>query len=66
MTLVQTRRIRPFPIIMVGSDYWGGLLEWIRSQLMTQSLISSTDMDIIQVLDDPGEIVSAVRKILVV
>jgi uncharacterized protein (TIGR00730 family) len=66
MTLVQTRRIRPFPIIMVGSDYWGGLLEWIRSQLMTQSLISSTDMDIFQVLDDPGEIVSAVRKILVV
>jgi uncharacterized protein (TIGR00730 family) len=66
MTLVQTRRIRPFPIIMVGSDYWGGLLEWIRSQLMTQSLISSTDMDIIQVLNDPGEIVSAVRKILVV
>jgi predicted Rossmann-fold nucleotide-binding protein len=53
MTLVQTRRIRPFPIIMVGTDYWGGLLEWIRSQLMTQSLISSTDMDIIQVLDDP-------------
>lgn len=66
MTLVQTRRIRPFPIIMVGSDYWGGLLEWIRSQLMTQSLISSTDMDIFQVLDDPGEIVSAIRKILVV
>jgi uncharacterized protein (TIGR00730 family) len=66
MTLVQTRRIRPFPIIMVGSDYWGGLLEWIRSQLMTQSLISSTDMSIFQVLDDPGEIVSAVRKILVV
>jgi len=66
MTLVQTRRIRPFPIIMVGSDYWGGLLEWIRSQLLTQSLISSTDMDIFQVLDDPGEIVSAIRKILVV
>ena len=66
MTLVQTRRIRPFPIIMVGSDYWGGLLEWIRNQLLTQSLISSTDMNIIQVLDDPDEIVSAVRKILVV
>ncbi|BBO70564.1 cytokinin riboside 5'-monophosphate phosphoribohydrolase [Desulfosarcina alkanivorans] len=66
MTLVQTRRIRPFPIIMVGSDYWGGLLEWIRSQLLTQGLISPEDMGIIQVLDEPEEIVSTVRKILVV
>lgn len=66
MTLVQTRRIRPFPIIMVGSDYWGGLLEWVHSQLLAQSLISPTDMDIIQVLDDPEEIVATVRKVLVV
>ena len=66
MTLVQTRRIRPFPIIMVGSDYWSGLLEWIRSQLLAQSLISPKDMDIIQVLDDPDEIVDTVRKVLVV
>ena len=62
----QTRRIRPFPIIMVGTDYWGGLLEWIHNQLLAQSFISPTDMDIIQVLDDPEEIVTTVRKILVV
>ena len=66
MTLVQTQRIRPFPIIMVGTDYWGGLLDWIRNQLLTQHLISPEDMDIIQVLDEPEEIVDAVRKILVV
>jgi uncharacterized protein (TIGR00730 family) len=66
MTLVQTRRIRPFPIIMVGSDYWGGLLEWIRGRLVAQSLISPEDMDIIQVLDDPEAIVSTVSKILVI
>ncbi len=66
ITLVQTRRIRPFPIIMVGTDYWGGLLEWIRSQLLAQSLISPKDMDIIQLLDDPEEIVGTIRKILVV
>jgi uncharacterized protein (TIGR00730 family) len=40
MTLVQTRRIRPFPIIMVGTDYWGGLLEWIHDQLLAQSFVS--------------------------
>jgi uncharacterized protein (TIGR00730 family) len=66
MTLVQTRRIRPFPIIMVGSDHWGGLLAWIRKQLLAQSLISPKDLDILQVIDDPEEIVSTVRKILVV
>ncbi len=66
MTLVQTRRIRPFPIIMVGSRYWGGLLDWIREQLLVQSFISPKDMDIIQVLDDPEAIVDAVSKILIV
>jgi uncharacterized protein (TIGR00730 family) len=66
ITLVQTRRIRPFPIIMVGTDYWGGLLEWIRSQLLAQSLISPKDMEIIQILDGPEEIVDTIRKVLVV
>ncbi|MFO7713761.1 TIGR00730 family Rossman fold protein [Desulfosarcina sp.] len=66
ITLVQTRRIRPFPIIMVGSDYWNGLLAWIREQLLAQSLISPKDMDIVKVLDDPEEIVHTVRKILVI
>ena len=66
ITLVQTRRIRPFPIIMVGSDHWAGMLGWIRNRLLTQSLISPKDMDIIQVLDNPEEIVDTVRKILVV
>ncbi len=66
LTLVQTQRIRPFPIILVGTDYWDGLLEWIRNQLLSQALISPTDMDIIQLLDEPQEIVDSVKKILVV
>jgi len=66
MTLVQTQRIRPFPIILAGVDYWSGLLEWIKAQLLTQHLISPEDMDIIQLLDTPEEIVETVSKILVV
>ena len=66
MTLVQTQRIRPFPIILVGTEYWRGLLDWIRKQLLAQHLISPKDMDIIQVMDHPEEIVSTVRKIVVV
>lgn len=66
MTLVQTRRIRPFPIILVGSDYWSGLIAWLRKQLLGHASISESDMDIIQIFDDPEEIVDHVRKILVV
>jgi uncharacterized protein (TIGR00730 family) len=66
MTLVQTQRIRPFPIILVGTQYWRGLLDWIHKQLLAQGLISPKDLDIIQVMDDPEGIVSAVRKIVVV
>jgi uncharacterized protein (TIGR00730 family) len=66
MTLVQTQRIRPFPIILVGTQYWRGLLDWIHKQLLAQRLISPKDLDIIQLMDDPEDIVSAVRKIVVV
>ena len=66
MTLVQTRRIRPFPIILVGVDYWGGLIAWLRDQLLDHARISPADMDIILVLDDPEEVVAAVRKIVVI
>ncbi len=66
MTLVQTRRIRPFPIVLAGVDYWGGLLEWIKRQLLAQRLISPQDMEIVQLLDTPEEIVTAVSKVLVV
>ena len=66
MTLVQTQRIRPFPIILAGVDYWGGLLAWIKAQLLTQRLISPEDMDIVQLLDTPEEIVETVGKVLIV
>jgi len=39
LTLIQTRRMRPFPVILCGKDYWGGLLDWIRNRLLSHSLI---------------------------
>jgi uncharacterized protein (TIGR00730 family) len=66
ITLIQTQRIKPFPVILVGSDYWGGLMEWIEAQLLGDGLVSPKDMDIIQVLDDSDEIVKAVRKVVIV
>lgn len=66
MTLVQTQRIRPFPIILVGSEFWGGLLDWIKDRLVSEKNISLQDVDIIKVLDEPEDIVDAVQKILIV
>ena len=65
MTLIQTQRIKPFPIILVGSDYWSGLLEWIEKGLRDTGKISARDMDIVQLLDDPAEIVDTVKRIVI-
>jgi len=66
VTLVQTRRIKPFPIILVDSDYWSGLKEWITSRLLKESRISPEDIDILQVMDDPEEIVNTVKKMVII
>lgn len=66
VTLIQTRRIRPLPVILIGSDYWSGLLEWIKSRLKNEKKISSEDLEIIQVMDEPEEIVKAVQKIVII
>lgn len=65
MTLIQTQRIKPFPVILAGSDYWSGLLDWIHQRLLDGGMISPGDTDIVQVLDDPDEIVSTVKKIVI-
>lgn len=66
MTLIQTKRVKPFPIILVGSDYWGGLLDWIKARLKDTGMISPNDLDIVQLLDDPEQVVAAVKRIVIV
>jgi uncharacterized protein (TIGR00730 family) len=66
ITLIQTRRIKPFPIILVGTDYWSGLFDWVRSRLVASKMISQRDLEIIQILDDPEEILRNVQKFVIV
>jgi predicted Rossmann-fold nucleotide-binding protein len=49
----------------VGSDYWNGLLDWIRQRLLADGMISPEDMDILQIIDEPEEVVKAVKRVLV-
>ena len=65
VTLIQTHRIKPFPLILVGSEYWGGLIDWIKLRLLAEKRISPEDMEILQVMDDPPQIVKAVQKVVI-
>jgi len=66
MTLIQTKRIKPFPVILVGTDYWGGLLEWIKNTLLERALISPEDMDLIHVIDDTDTVVKTIKQTVIV
>jgi len=65
VTLVQTHRIKPFPLILVGTEYWAGLVDWIKAKLLFEKRISPEDIEILQVMDEPEEIVKAVQKIII-
>src|SRR5205814_10062824 len=56
LTLIQTGKIRHFPVVLVGSEFYAGLLEWIRAKLQAEGMISPDDLDLIQVTDDPAEV----------
>jgi uncharacterized protein (TIGR00730 family) len=60
ITLVQTDKTQKFPIILVGSDYWKGLVEWIRSKLIEEKMISPEDLDLFHVTDSPAEAASII------
>ncbi len=66
LTLIQTRRIKQFPVILVESDYWTGLLDWIKSRLLAEQKISPENLDLFQIMDDPEEIVRSVQKVVIV
>ncbi len=65
LTLIQTKRIKAFPIIMVGSDFWGGLLDWLKEKIIAQGYIDKSDMLIFNVIDDPDEIVAHIKKTVI-
>ncbi|HWI73224.1 MAG TPA: TIGR00730 family Rossman fold protein [Baekduia sp.] len=60
LVLEQVDKIRDFPIILVGSEYWGGLLDWIRERLLADGMVSERDAGLLTVTDDPDEVVRAV------
>jgi len=62
LTLIQTRKIRNFPIVLFGSQYWSGLLDWVRAVVLPGGKISEHDMDIFHITDSPAEVVEIVTR----
>jgi uncharacterized protein (TIGR00730 family) len=62
LTLIQTKKSRHVPIILVGAEFWEGLLAWFRSALVPMGLINPEDMDLMQVIDEPDQVLEAVLK----
>jgi uncharacterized protein (TIGR00730 family) len=60
LTLIQTGKIHDFPVVLFDSDYWRGLIDWIRGRLLAEGMISPEDDDVIVVTDDPAEAVATV------
>lgn len=60
ITLIQTKKIRVYPIVLVGKDYWSGLFDWIKNTMLTNGNISETDLDLIHITDDADEVVSII------
>ena len=56
LTLIQTGKVRHFPVVMVGTDYWGGLVEWVRERLLAEGKIAPQDLDLFSVTDDPYDV----------
>ncbi len=67
LPLVETNRIKPFPVIMLGKEYWKDLISWIKkTMLMKHGTICPDDMDLFQCTDDPAEAVAAIKRIVIV
>jgi uncharacterized protein (TIGR00730 family) len=66
LTLIQTRKIKPFPLILMGSEYWQGLIDWLKNRMLKEGKILPADLDLIQIVDEPEEVVKLIKKYVIV
>jgi len=63
LTLIQTEKVKPFPVVMLGSDYWRGLLDWIDNKMLKENKISPGDRAIVKVTDSIDEVVNILKSV---
>jgi len=62
LTLMQTLKIKPFPVVMFDSSYWSGLLEWLKNCTLARGMVSEEDFNLLRICDEPGAVVETVQK----
>lgn len=62
LTLMQTHKIKPFPVILFNSEYWEGFLTWLKNLALAKGFISAEDLSLLRVCDHPDEVIEAVRR----
>jgi uncharacterized protein (TIGR00730 family) len=62
LTLIQTHKIRPFPVVLYDSSYWNGFMDWLRNFALAREMISPEDFDLCRLCDQPDEVIEVVQK----
>lgn len=62
LTLIQTQKIKPFPVILYDSTFWKGFLDWLRKDVLGRGLVSEEDFNLLRICDTPAEVTDAVQK----
>ncbi|OPY84424.1 MAG: LOG family protein YgdH [Syntrophus sp. PtaU1.Bin208] len=65
LTLIQTRRIKSFPVVLLGSAYWKGLMEWLSDTMLKENKILPEDLDLIRITDDPDDAVRYIQRFII-
>ena len=66
LTLIQTKRIKSFPVILIDSTYWKGLIDWIKQTLIKEKSISKSDFELFSLVDTPEEAISIIKKTVII
>ncbi|MFZ5810627.1 MAG: TIGR00730 family Rossman fold protein [Thermodesulfobacteriota bacterium] len=66
LVLIQTHRIKPFPIILMGSDHWGGLVDWLKKEVIRNKYLGEEDLDLFRIYDTPEDVVAFIKRHVIV
>lgn len=66
LVLTQTKRIKPFPVILVDKEFWSPLIDWFKNKLLARNYIKEGDFEIFSTLDDPDEVVSLIKRLVII
>ena len=61
LTLIQTKKVQDFPVILMGTEYWTGMIDWIRATLLEEAAITAADVDLLRLTDDPAEAIEIIN-----